>query len=288
MLQRGFGYRLPTDTTFAPLDNDDNVPSAKEMLQAINLFHDQGLHPSTICFGGGYSEPMASLPEVMEVMTELRSKRHGIPLVLMTNGLSNTNYSGDAAQEIITLHDQWKEAPGSDGDSKLSVFVNIAGANPPQYKKVMQPTETKKGFQEMTAFVARLAEAGVRVYGTASEFPKIKMKQVETMALGIGCSDFFVRTYHERTLYDVLSVNVQDDTATIDHAYREKAKQLHPDLHVGSENEQEYGDKMAEVTEAHSVLSNAEQRMLYDQGVADLVLNEKETDYFASAVNKSA
>ena len=297
LLQRGPGYRLPTDSSFAPLDTNtiSSTPTADEMVEATNLFFDKGVHPKAICFGGGYSEPLANLSEVVDAMSAIRSKRHGVPLVLMTNGLINSNTTEKAEDTIIQLHEEWSNMPGSDGDSKLSVFVNIAGANPPQYKKVMQPTETKKGFQEMTGFVATLAEAGIRVYGTASEFPKIKMKQVEALAFGIGCSDFFVRTYHERTLYDALGLSFDEykgngHAESIKLAFREKAKLIHPDRNHGlvDEEKKENERLMREVTEAFDILGDSEKKRLYDDsGVADLMLNEHETDYFSSVVNKS-
>ena len=287
LLQRGQGYRLPTDTSFAPLTNADSLVTSQEIVEATNLFYNQGIHPHTICFGGGYSEPIASFPAVLDAMSTLRSNRHGVPLVIQTNGISNSNYSGDAAQDIIALHEEWRDTPGSDGDSKLSVWVNIAAASPPQYQKVMEPTETKQGFQEMCSFVTRLTEAGVKVYGTGSEHPKVKMKQVQQMAMGIGCSDCFVRTYHAHTLYNVLDVLETDTDATIKLAYHTKAKELHPDLNRG--NEEECVQKMIEVTEAYGILSDSEKREMYDHtGVADLILNENETDYFTSSVNKSA
>lgn len=168
ILQRGSGYRLPTDSSFSLLKESDLDPiTSQEIIQAINLFYDKGIHPHTICFGGGYSEPLADLPMVLDTMSELRMKRHGVPLVLMTNGLNNERQPDgyNAAQEIIRAHEEWRDAPGSDGDSKLSVWVHIAANTPPLYKKVMEPTETKKGFQEMCGFVATLAEAGVTVSG---------------------------------------------------------------------------------------------------------------------------
>lgn len=297
MLQRGSGYRLPLDSSFArlALNNNDDDPetdtpvTAAEIIDGINLFYDQGIHPHSICFGGGYSEPAASFPAVREAMESLRETRHGVPLVVMTNGLKHEDYpNGDVAEELISMHEEWRDAPGSDGDSKMSVWCSIAASNPKLYENIMQPTNTKAGFQEMAGFVARLAEAGVSVYGTGSEHPLIvdKINQVKSMALGMGCSDFFVRTYHDQTLYNVLDVKEDSDNATIKAAYLKKAKELHPDV-VSEEQRDECQELMSQVTEAHAVLMDATLRKKYDAGVADLVLNEHETDYFASIVNKS-
>jgi len=289
MGQRGPGYRLPTDSSYAPLSNPTQPVTATEIIDATNFFYDQSIHPHTICFGGGGSEPLATLPTVMEAMEAIRAKRHGVPLVLMTNGLNHSNHTGsDPVDDLIELHEQWRNAPGADGDSKFSVFVNIAGANPPQYQKVMAPTDTKKGFQEMTSFVARLAESGLKVYGTASEHPQIKIKQVRTMAMGIGCSDFFQRSYHDRTLYDVLDLDKnENDASAIKRAYHEQAKALHPDVNRTNEEGEGRAAMMSQVTEAFEVLGDVGKKELYDNGVADLVLNENETDYFSTVVTKS-
>jgi len=80
------------------------------------------------------------------------------------------------------------------------------------------------------------------------------------------------------------------DQDAIKSAYRVKAKALHPDVQAQNEGgigEKEAEDAMAEVTEAYAVLSNEKLRTQYERGVADLILNDHEEDYFSSIVNKS-
>jgi len=295
MLQRGAGYRLPTLSAFQPLaDHGVSEVTAAQIVDGVDWFHNQSLHPRCVCFGGAYSEPLAasSWPAVEEAMAAIREQRHGTPIVLMTNGLNQGNGGADNLQSIIAMHEKWRDAPGSDGDSKLSIFVDVGGASPPEYDEVMQPTETKKGFQEVCGFVTNLVEAGIKVYGTGSHHPAVKsIKQVEAVSLGIGCSDFFARSYHPRTLYDILELpdGISDQDA-IKSAYRVKAKALHPDVQAQNEGgigEKEAEDAMAEVTEAYAVLSNEKLRTQYERGVADLILNDHEEDYFSSIVNKS-
>jgi len=225
-------------------------------------------------------------------MSEIRERRHGTPIVLMTNGLDQGEGGWDRMRSIVDMHEEWRDAPGSDGDSKLSVFVDIGGASPSEYDEVMRPTGTDKGFQEVCGFVTNLVEAGIKVFGTGSHHPAVKsIKQVEAVGLGIGCSDFFARSYHPKTLYDVLGV--PDGTSEMDAiktAYRAKAKALHPDVQAHSGDgmgAKEAEDAMAEVTEAYAVLSDEKLRASYDHGVADLILNDHEEDYFSSVVNKS-
>mmetsp|Transcript_27468 Transcript_27468/g.54947 ORF Transcript_27468/g.54947 Transcript_27468/m.54947 type:complete len:321 (+) Transcript_27468:84-1046(+) len=287
MRQRGAGYRLPTNSAYQPLADHESAPvTASEIVDGVDWFHDQNIHPRNICFGGAYSEPLApsSWPAVEEALVAIRERRHGTPLVLMTNGL----HPGDAVGSLVGLHEEWRDAPGSDGDSRLSVVVEIAGANPPEYSEVMRPTATKQGFQQVCGFVTTLVEAGIRVYGAGSHHPAVKnLKQVEQVSRGIGCTDFFARTYHPTTLYDVLGLPDETcDPEAIKEAYRAKAKALHPDVLAQGTGE-EGGATMVEVTEAYAVLGDEKLRLLYENGVADLILNDREEDYFSSVVNKS-
>ena len=71
----------------------------------------------------------------------------------------------------------------------------------------------------------------------------------------------------------------------IKSSYLSKAKVLHPDLNPDTVAEAER--LMAEVTEAFGVLSDEVLRGKYDNGVADLVLNSHEEDYYSSVVSKS-
>ncbi len=309
LLQRGPGYRLPTASRFQPLAvgrrNAGPPPpaTADEMVAAVEYFHEHGAHPAAICFGGGHSEPFSSFPHVLDAMRAVRARRHGTPLVLVTNGLPNAGAGGDPVQDLLDLHAAWRDAPGSDGDPKLSVWVNVAAGNPPAYDRVMQPdASVKMGFQQVCGTVARLAEGGVRVVGTGSAHPAASagggggLKQVEAMCRGMGCSDFFERSYHPETLYDVLGVAMpgeEDDAAAeagfadaVAAAYRAKAKALHPDVNRG-DDAAAATRAMAAVTEAHAVLGDPALRALYDSGVADLTLNDNEEDVFSSVVNKS-
>jgi len=312
ILQRGAGYVLPIDSSFRALEhfntsggegdgengsssyiNENEPVTAGEIVDSINYFHDMGVHPHTICFGGGRSEPLSTLDVVLEAMHAVREQRHGTPIVVQTNGLppsSSSPNDENHVNDLISINKQWRDAPGSDGDSKLSVWVNIAASNPPEYDKVMQPQNMKPGlgFQKVCGFVTGLTDGGVRTIGTASKVPKVNMKQVKSVSMSLGCSDFFERSYHPHTLYDTLGLsNGGDDGGcvteeSIKAAYLQKAKELHPDLHQGKEV-----DGMADVVEAYSVLGDKLLRKKYEQGVADLVLNEHEDDIYSSVVNKS-
>lgn len=66
----------------------------------------------------------------------------------------------------------------------------------------------------------------------------------------------------KRDYYEVLGIGRDADDATIKKAFRTLAKQYHPDMNPGSEENEH---KFKEVQEAYAVLSDAEKRSQYDQ-----------------------
>lgn len=70
------------------------------------------------------------------------------------------------------------------------------------------------------------------------------------------------RDYFEKDYYKVLGVAKDAGQADIAKAYRKLARELHPDANPGDKAAEE---RFKEVSEAYSVLSNAEKRAEYDQ-----------------------
>src|SRR5687768_1188491 len=75
------------------------------------------------------------------------------------------------------------------------------------------------------------------------------------------------RDYFEKDYYAVLGVAKGATQAEISKAYRKLARDLHPDARP---NDAEGESRFKEVSEAYSVLNNAEKRKEYDQ-VRDMV-----------------
>lgn len=68
----------------------------------------------------------------------------------------------------------------------------------------------------------------------------------------------------EKSYYEILNVK---NTATPDEikaAYRELAKQYHPDVNISGENHMPNADKFREIAEAYAILSVPETRTNYD------------------------
>lgn len=69
-----------------------------------------------------------------------------------------------------------------------------------------------------------------------------------------------------KDLYQILGVKKGASAEEIKSAYRKLAKQLHPDLNPGN---QEVEQRFKEVSQAYSILSDAEKRRRYDAGEID-------------------
>lgn len=65
-----------------------------------------------------------------------------------------------------------------------------------------------------------------------------------------------------RTLYDVLEVSQRASPIVVKAAYRSLAQSLHPDKNSGT---QASGERLAEINEAYSIVSDPAKRLRYDR-----------------------
>ncbi|GMH84655.1 hypothetical protein TrVE_jg5596 [Triparma verrucosa] len=178
----------------------------------------------------------------------------------------------DSIDEVVSLNEELKNKPGSDGDARLEVWIDMT-----------------RDFRKGATCVSMLVEGGVKVNVTVSEeLSKGKIKEVKGIAGGMGVGDVFVRSYHGESLYDVLGVEegVEEGVGgeEIKRAYYKAVKANHPDV-VGEIGE----DNILKITEAYEILKDSEKRRLYDEEfVADLACNREEEDFFGKSNTKMA
>eukprot|EP00520_Triparma_pacifica_P001534 CAMPEP_0118635490 /NCGR_PEP_ID=MMETSP0785-20121206/2104_1 /TAXON_ID=91992 /ORGANISM="Bolidomonas pacifica, Strain CCMP 1866" /LENGTH=309 /DNA_ID=CAMNT_0006526527 /DNA_START=79 /DNA_END=1008 /DNA_ORIENTATION=- len=270
---RGKGFRYPLDSNFSPLDPPD-VASADEIVDAVEGFYALSKQsPNAIVFGGGFSEPLheTSSAGVFESMRRIKEIRHGVRFVIQSCGI-------DVSQEdlsfLVELNTEWKNAPGSDGDAKLEIWVDL-----------LEGPKSGKMFGDVCTVISTLAESEVTVVGTlATSMNARAAREIAEMAKGMGCEDVFFRSYTPEDIYDTIGVAPDTSLDEITPFYRELVKELHPDVNPDGE------ERMKEVVEAYGIIKDKEKRRLYDIEMrASLAqINSTETDFLRSTNSKMA
>ncbi|MHA2252078.1 MAG: DnaJ C-terminal domain-containing protein [Candidatus Kariarchaeaceae archaeon] len=95
---------------------------------------------------------------------------------------------------------------------------------------------------------------------------------------------------NKRDYYEVLGVDKNSNEKEMKRAYRKKAMQFHPDKYEGDKQEAE--TKFKELNEAYSILSDAQQRQIYDRfghaglsGAGSQARSADPMDFFSSIFN---
>ncbi|NQV96825.1 MAG: J domain-containing protein [Acidimicrobiaceae bacterium] len=86
----------------------------------------------------------------------------------------------------------------------------------------------------------------------------------------------------EHTYYDILGVSITASDAEIRDAYRQRAREVHPDS--AARTSANASVRMAEISQAWSVLSNNARRRQYDESL----LNPRDVDNSASHVSATS
>ena len=189
---RGPGYRMRSSTLFARLDCSTSVITSSEICESVGRFYDTvQTVPTAVTFGGGFSEPLSDHSTTLEAIRSIKEDRHGLRFVVQTLGGGVMG----AVADVVALDSDLRGMPGSDGDSKLEVWVDVT-----------------EGVPEASGVIATLVEGGVKVNATASEkISKSKVKETFAIASSLGASECFLRSYHEESLYDILGCEVGSD-----------------------------------------------------------------------------
>ena len=124
-------------------------------------------------------------------------------------------------------------------------------------KRLKEEAEKKKAYEEMKEQRKKERERGSR--NTSSNQRRYARKSRERE-----------RCKEQATFYEILGVDESASASTIRRAFKEKAKEFHPDKHsnAGPEELARMEEKMKEVSAAHTCLSDPEKRKDYDRKLA--------------------
>ena len=119
-------------------------------------------------------------------------------------------------------------------------------------KRLKEEAEKKKAYEEMKEQRKKERERGRR--NTSSNQRRYERGRCRERA----------------TFYEILGVDESASASTIRRAFKEKAKEFHPDKHsnAGLEELARMEEKMKEVSAAHTCLSDPEKRKDYDRKLA--------------------
>lgn len=79
----------------------------------------------------------------------------------------------------------------------------------------------------------------------------------------------------EKNYYEILEVDKNASNEIIEKAYKTLAKKYHPDLQSG-EIKKKYEEKMKRINEAYSILSDENQKSIYDEQLQNMEITQEE------------
>lgn len=293
----GSGYRLK-QTVPSPLHSINSTSSPDDIVSFVeHAYESETNSPVDIVFDNIIGEPTLELDNIVTIGNLIKERRHGVPLTVHTNGLLGAN----AAETLFKMD------PGDNtGLRNLHFSVFLPAANPPQYSNIMKNTDASS-FGAVMSFLVKAIEllggeyvsctllnlflsiycSAIRTntltyaisccfsfsltLGKTINRPGVDVNAIRSLTTSLGVSNLEVVPYNNTTLYDVLGLedaNSNVTTAEIKSAYHNLAKELHPDKHVGKNEDelQQLEAKFNDITKAYEILMDGEQRKLYDQG----------------------
>ena len=144
--------------------------------------------------------------------------------------------------------------PSKDGRKKIE---EVQKKKILEEKRLKEEAEKKKAYEEMKEQRKKKRERGSK--NTSSNQRRYEGEARERR-----------RCREQATFYEILGVDESASASTIRTAFKEKAKEFHPDKHsnAGPEELARMEEKMKEVSAAHTCLSDPEKREDYDRKLA--------------------
>jgi pyruvate-formate lyase-activating enzyme len=176
LLQPAANAQLPAQLAAAPtaqqlLDATEQAYQAGYEQDASTEFELQGLAIA------GIGDPLLHLDLLATFLPAFKTKRHGVPVTLVTYGLVAPNEAPALCQQLVELEVE-----------KLEIY--LPATNPLAYQQAVKPTQY--GFSEVCQFIHTAAEAGLQITCFAYA-PVTQQSELRALALDLGARAFVVK-----------------------------------------------------------------------------------------------
>ncbi|WP_215396220.1 hydrolase TatD [Rheinheimera oceanensis] len=176
LLQLEGNSQLPAQLAAEPtaqqlLDAAEQAYQAGYEQQASTEFELQGLAIA------GIGDPLLQLELLAAFLPAFKTKRHGVPVTLVTYGLVPPNEAAALCQQLMELEVE-----------KLEIY--LPASNPPAYQQAVKPIQL--GFSDVCQFIHTASEAGLQVTCFAYA-PVTQQSELRALALDLGARAFVVK-----------------------------------------------------------------------------------------------
>jgi pyruvate-formate lyase-activating enzyme len=185
------GSRLPVAQSLLHLAGNAQLlaqlaaePTAQQLLdateQAYQAGYEQDASTEFELQGlaiAGIGDPLLHLDLLATFLPAFKTKRHGVPVTLVTYGLVAPNEAPALCQQLVELEVE-----------KLEIY--LPATNPLAYQQAVKPTQY--GFSEVCQFIHTAAEAGLQITCFAYA-PVTQQSELRALALDLGARAFVVK-----------------------------------------------------------------------------------------------
>ncbi|MDR6984240.1 pyruvate-formate lyase-activating enzyme [Rheinheimera pacifica] len=153
------------------LDATEQAYQAGYEQQASTEFELQGLGFA------GIGDPLLHMELLAAFLPAFKTKRHGVPVTLISYGLVVPSAAAALCQQLIELEVE-----------RLEIY--LPATNPPAYQQAVKPSQL--GFSDVCQFIHTASEAGLQVSCFAYA-PVKQQSELRALALDLGARAFVVK-----------------------------------------------------------------------------------------------
>jgi len=185
------GSRLPAAQSLLQLAGHTELqgqlvaePEAQQLLDGAELAYQAGYEQQASTEFelqglaiGGVGDPLLHMGLLAEFLPAFKTKRHGVPVTLISYGLVAPDMAPALCQQLIALEVE-----------RLEIY--LPATNPPAYQQLVKPIQY--GFSELCQFIHSASEAGLQVICFAYA-PVAQQSELRALALDLGARGFVLK-----------------------------------------------------------------------------------------------